>query len=89
MIHLTDYNKPECDNGNYIGMVLLDLQNVFDTVDHAILLKKLSGVRVDELSICWLRSYLTGRLRVSDVDGTMSMAKVITCGVPQDSIVGP
>ena len=29
LIHLTDYIKQECDNGNYIGMVLLDLQKSF------------------------------------------------------------
>ena len=33
--------------------MVLDLQKAFDTVDHTILLKKLSGVGVDELSICW------------------------------------
>ena len=70
-------------------MVLLDLQKAFDTVDHAILLKKLSGVGVDELSICWFRSYLTGSVQVTDVDGTMYVAKGITCGVPQGSILGP
>ena len=48
-MHLTDYIKQEGDNGNYIGMVLLDLQNAFD---HAILLKKLKSVGVNELSIC-------------------------------------
>ena len=62
LIHLTDYIKKECDNGNYTVMVLLDLQKAFDTVDHAILLKKLSGVGVNELSICWFRWYLTGRV---------------------------
>ena len=40
-------------------------------------------------SICWFRSYLTGRVEVTDVDGTMSVAKGITCGVPQGSILGP
>ena len=70
-------------------MVLLDLQKAFDTVDHAILLKKFSSVGVDELSICWFRLYLTGRVQVTDVDGTMSVAKGITCGVPQGYIHGP
>ena len=40
-----------------MDMVLLDLQKAFDTVDHAILLNKLKGVGVDELSVCWFRSY--------------------------------
>ena len=52
-------------------------------------MKKRKGVGVDELSICWFRSYLTGRVQVTDVDGTMSVAKGITCGVPQDSILEP
>ena len=88
LIHLTDYIKHECDNGNYTGMVLLDLQKAFDTVDHAILSKKLSRVGVNELSMCWFRSYLTGRVQVTDVDGTMSVAKGIACGVAQGSIHG-
>ena len=89
VIHLTDYSKQECDNGNYTGMVLLDLQKGFDTLVHAILLKKLSCVGVNELSICWFRSYLTGRVQVTDIDGTMYVAKGITCGVPHGSILGP
>ena len=91
LIHPIDYIKQEyCDNGNYTGMALLDLQKAFDTVDHAILLKKFSGVVVNELSIlCRFRSYLTGRVQFTDVDGTMSVAKGTTCGVPQGSILGP
>ena len=68
---------------------MLNLQKAFDTVDHAILLKKRTDVGVDELSICWFRSYLTGRVPVTYVDGTMSVANGITCGETQGSILGP
>ena len=32
---------------------------------------------------------MTGSVQVTDVDGTMSVAKGIICGVPQDSNLGP
>ena len=32
---------------------------------------------------------MTGSVQVTDVDGTMSVVKCITCGVPQGSILGP
>ena len=35
------------NNGNYTGMVLLDLQEAFDTVDHAMLLNKLKALGAD------------------------------------------
>ena len=41
------------------------------------------------MSICWFRSYFTGKVQVTEVDGTMCVAKGITCGVPQGSILGP
>lgn len=36
ILYLTDYIKKELDKGKLSGMVLLDLQKAFDTVDHNI-----------------------------------------------------
>ena len=89
LINLCDYIRIERDKGNYTGMVLLDLQKAFDTVNHEILLSKLSAIGADEGALKWFRSYLSGRSQVTDVDGTLSTKKPIACGVPQGSILGP
>lgn len=44
ILYLTDYIKKELDKGKLSGMVLLDLQKAFDTVDHNILLLKLNAM---------------------------------------------
>ena len=38
LIHLSDYIRLQMDKGHLVGMVLLDLQKAFDTVDRGILL---------------------------------------------------
>ena len=77
------------DQDNYTGVVLIDLQKAFDTVDHHILLDKLHALGLDSLCINWFRSYLTGRSQVVDMQGVHSEFSDITCGVPQGSILGP
>ena len=39
------------DRGFYTGMVMIDLQKAFDTVDHNILLQKLRALGFDPLVI--------------------------------------
>ena len=42
LINLQDGIRMEISKGNYVGMTLIYLQKVFDTVDHDILLEKKS-----------------------------------------------
>ena len=86
LINLYDYIR-ECHNkGNYVGMLLLDLQKAFDTVNHDILLSKLRSIGSDTRTVEWFRSYLTEIMQVTDINGTISSETIITCGVPQGSI---
>ena len=41
------------DFGNYIDMVMIDLQKAFDTVDHSIIEKKLKALGLDGNAIAW------------------------------------
>ena len=89
LIYLTDFIKLEIDKGNVVGMVLLDLQKAFDTVNHSILLMKLKACGLGNDICNWFASYLTDRQQLVDVSGIFSSKATITCGVPQGSILGP
>ena len=69
--------------------MFIDLKKVFDTVDHAILAKKLYlyGGRYTESK--WLRSYLSDMKQLCQVDGISSNLQYIKCGVPKGSFLGP
>ena len=87
LIHLTDFIRSQMAKGNYVGMVLLDLQKAFDTVNHEILCDKLAAMGIG--SIGWFKSYLSGRTQKVKIGDIESDPKPITCGVPQGSILGP
>ena len=83
----TDFIKHETSKGLYTGMIMLDLQKAFDTVDHLILCEKLRALGVG--TVDWFMSYLSGRNQYVQVNGNLSDSSPITCGVPQGSILGP
>ena len=69
LIHLSDHIKKEWDRGNLTGMVVLDLQKAFDTVDHTILLGKLKAMGLSENALFWFDSYLNDRWQLIDNGG--------------------
>ena len=77
------------DNKEVVCLVLLDLSAAFDTVDHQILLERLNMFGLTGTVINWITSYLWGRLQKVVVGDTNSSAVPLSCGVPQESILGP
>ena len=77
------------DKGKTNAVIFLDLKKAFGTVDHDILLEKLScyGLRENELSL--LQSYLSNKSQCCSVNGKISGFMPITCRVPQGFILGP
>jgi hypothetical protein len=77
------------DSGQCVLLILLDLSAAFDTVDHAILLRRLSNMGVVDSALSWFHSYLTDRTQRVQIHGVKSKAHNLSCGVPQGSVMGP
>ena len=70
-------------------MVLIDLQKAFDTIDHSILLEKMSCLGFAGKTIAWYTSYLTNRSFIVNVGEEFSSPGKLSCRVPQGSVLGP
>ncbi|RUA05525.1 MAG: hypothetical protein DSY43_04445 [Gammaproteobacteria bacterium] len=77
------------DKGFLNGVIFIDLRKAFDTIDHKIIMHKLSIYGVDSSTLKWFESYLENRNQKCSVNGHLSSNSRVTCGVPQGSILGP
>ena len=76
-------------NGEFVIGVFLDFSKAFDTVDHAILLSKLSHYGIRGSALQWFENYLSNQKQYVTYYGVSSPVNNITCGVPKGSILGP
>ena len=86
LIYLTDFIRSQVSEGKFVGMLLLDVQKAFDSVNHQILCRKLEAMGIDP---SWFISYLSNRQQLVYIDGINSNVKQLSCGVPQGSLLGP
>jgi hypothetical protein len=77
------------DNKEYSIGIFIDLQKAFDTVNHKILLDKLSFYGIRGVTLAWFHSYLANRSQCVYLNNTFSSYGAVVCGVPQGSILGP
>lgn len=71
------------------AVVSLDLSKAFDSINHPLILHKLSKLNLSENTLSWVGSYLTNRKQRTKFQSFLSDEKVVTSGVPQGSIIGP
>ena len=89
LVSLTERIKSLLDSTNFVAGVFVDLEKVFDTVNHNILCDKLNYYGIRGSANKLLKSYLTNRKQYVSVNGFDLYTSNITCGVHQGSSLGP
>ena len=89
LIELINSINDSFNQSKYTLGVFIDLSKGFDTVDHDILLKKLSLYGIKNNSLKWFPSYLSNRKQFIQAGDIKTSYEDIICGVPQGSILGP
>ena len=71
-------------------LVLLDFSSAFDTIDHAILHRRLSSrYGITGKALEWFKSYLKDRTQSVVIGDSPSDRAILKWGVPQGSVAGP
>jgi hypothetical protein len=77
------------ESNSYVRCILVDFSKAFDIVDHAIILRKLSGLSVPWNIVNWIISFLTDRKIQLKNGSTISHPKRINRSIVQGSGIGP
>ena len=89
-LQLTDYLiKQMLRVVHHLIYIYIDLSKNFDTLDHSILLSKLSYYGITGCENTLFVSYFPIIYQYVEYNNAQSVTKLITTGVPQGSILGP
>ena len=89
LTELTDFVLTGMNEGMHAGMILIDLQKAFDTLDYKVFLEKMACLGLNTPIMKWFGSYLSNVKSFVSVDDFFSEAGILNCCVPQGSISGP
>ena len=82
LLNLLDKITTAIDKNEYAIGIFVDLSKAFDTIDHNILLRKLSHYGIRGVALHWFASYVSNRKQFVSYNGINSTHKVISLGVP-------
>ena len=70
-------------------VIFLDLSAAFDTLDHNILINRLTSIGISDTALDWFISYLIDRFYQISIKSLISKPRKVTHGVPQGSVLCP
>ena len=78
------------DKGEVSLLALLDVNAAFDTVDHSILLDRLSiSYGISGSAFDWMQSFIVSRTQTVHYGGSVSRRAQLRSGIAQGSVLGP
>ena len=87
MLDATDKWSTNMDSGLINVVLFIDLKKAFDTIDHNILLQKLTCYGFSGEVIDLFKNYLSDRTEITVINNIRSDTRKVTCKVPQGSIL--
>ena len=88
LLGLAEKWKASLDKKGYCAAVLMDLSKAFDTINHELLLAKLSASGFDKNALEIMRNYLSNRWQRTKINTTFSSWSALLKGVLQGSVLG-
>ena len=86
---VTEYTRDEIIEKSKGQACFIDLQKAIDTLDHNIVLTKLTKYGFRGEVNTFLRSFLGERVQYISITGETTSCQTIETGVPQGSVLGP
>ena len=77
------------NENEFIITCFFDIQKCFDSINHRILLQKLSLYGVNGNELRWFENYLFNRTQYVACNNVLSDSRTVSTGVPQGSALGP
>ena len=89
LINLSNSLLKYLDDGQSTVGIFIDFKKAFDTINHKILVTKMSHYGIRGVVLKWFEDYLYNRSQFIQYKYIESTRMNISCGVPQGSVLGP
>ena len=87
--NVTDKITTGFERDLFTGMILVELQQGLETIDHQIWMQKMKYLDFLKNAIAWLKLYFSERNYKTNIKTSYSRTTNLICGVLQESILGP